>query len=125
MRIAVIDTGAGNLASVLRAFRRAAGEAGLAAAYDVVVVGLGVTGAGVALDAAARGLRVGLRRTPRWTGPMRREASTSTTTRSGTPFGSQRRSASTCSTESTTTETWVRACSSAASRSSASRSVVG
>ena len=35
MRIAVIDTGAGNLASVLRAFRRAAGEAGLAAAIDV------------------------------------------------------------------------------------------
>jgi glycerol-3-phosphate dehydrogenase len=38
---------------------RAAGWAGLAdAEYDVVVVGGGVTGAGVALDAATRGLRV-------------------------------------------------------------------
>ena len=35
MKLAVIDTGAGNLASVLRAFRRAAGEAGLAATIDV------------------------------------------------------------------------------------------
>jgi glycerol-3-phosphate dehydrogenase len=34
------------------------GTAGLAAAYDVVVVGLGVTGAGVALDAVSRGLSV-------------------------------------------------------------------
>lgn len=34
------------------------GTAGLAAAYDVVVIGLGVTGAGVALDAATRGLSV-------------------------------------------------------------------
>ncbi len=34
------------------------GAAGLAPAYDVVVVGLGVTGAGVALDAASRGLSV-------------------------------------------------------------------
>ena len=38
MRIAVIDTGAGNLASVLRAFRRAAGEAGLAAAIDLSLI---------------------------------------------------------------------------------------
>lgn len=36
----------------------AAGTRGLAASYDVVVVGLGVTGAGVALDAASRGLSV-------------------------------------------------------------------
>jgi len=34
------------------------GTEGLAPAYDVVVVGLGVTGAGVALDAVARGLSV-------------------------------------------------------------------
>ncbi len=34
------------------------GTAGLAPSYDVVVVGLGVTGAGVALDAASRGLSV-------------------------------------------------------------------
>ncbi len=34
------------------------GTHGLATAYDVVVVGLGVTGSGVALDAAARGLSV-------------------------------------------------------------------
>jgi glycerol-3-phosphate dehydrogenase len=35
-----------------------AGTRDLAASYDVVVVGLGVTGAGVALDAASRGLSV-------------------------------------------------------------------
>ena len=35
-----------------------AGTADLAGSYDVVVVGLGVTGSGVALDAAARGLAV-------------------------------------------------------------------
>ena len=34
------------------------GTAGLAPSYDLVVVGLGVTGAGVALDAASRGLSV-------------------------------------------------------------------
>ncbi|QBR93020.1 glycerol-3-phosphate dehydrogenase/oxidase [Nocardioides euryhalodurans] len=34
------------------------GTADLAPSYDVVVVGLGVTGAGAALDAASRGLRV-------------------------------------------------------------------
>ncbi len=38
--------------------RRSGRATGLAASYDVVVVGLGVTGAGVALDAASRGLRV-------------------------------------------------------------------
>ena len=34
------------------------GTAGLAPSYDVVVIGLGVTGAGVALDAVSRGLSV-------------------------------------------------------------------
>ncbi len=38
--------------------RIGSGAAGLAPAYDVVVVGLGVTGAGVALDAVSRGLSV-------------------------------------------------------------------
>ena len=40
------------------ATRIAAGTDGLATSYDVVVVGLGVTGAGVALDAVSRGLSV-------------------------------------------------------------------
>lgn len=35
-------------------------EAGPEAPLDVLVVGGGITGAGVALDAAARGLRTGL-----------------------------------------------------------------
>jgi len=38
--------------------RISAGTAALAPSYDVVVIGLGVTGAGVALDAAGRGLSV-------------------------------------------------------------------
>ncbi|MGH3345546.1 MAG: FAD-dependent oxidoreductase, partial [Nocardioides sp.] len=38
--------------------RISAGTAGLAPSYDVVVIGLGVTGAGVALDAVSRGLSV-------------------------------------------------------------------
>ena len=38
--------------------RISAGTAGLAPSYDVVVIGLGVTGAGAALDAASRGLSV-------------------------------------------------------------------
>jgi len=38
--------------------RIASGATGLAAAYDVVVIGLGVTGTGVALDAVSRGLSV-------------------------------------------------------------------
>ncbi|QZY29051.1 glycerol-3-phosphate dehydrogenase/oxidase [Nocardioides coralli] len=38
--------------------RISAGAGGLAASYDVVVVGLGITGAGVALDAVSRGLSV-------------------------------------------------------------------
>src|SRR6516225_9503701 len=38
--------------------RITAGLAGLPAQVDVLVIGLGVTGAGVAVDAAARGLSV-------------------------------------------------------------------
>ncbi|WP_432478074.1 glycerol-3-phosphate dehydrogenase/oxidase [Nocardioides sp. GXQ0305] len=38
--------------------RIGSGTAGLATSYDVVVVGLGVTGAGIALDAVSRGLSV-------------------------------------------------------------------
>lgn len=46
-------------ATALRASRRAADLAAVGSAeIDVLVVGLGVTGAGVALDAASRGLRV-------------------------------------------------------------------
>ncbi len=45
---------------VNRAGRQAALDAMRAAAFDVLVIGGGITGAGVALDAAARGYRVGL-----------------------------------------------------------------
>ncbi len=48
------------MSTVLNARRRNADLAALSEAptYDVLVIGLGVTGAGVALDAASRGLRV-------------------------------------------------------------------
>ena len=37
--------------------------------FDLTVIGGGITGAGVALDAAARGMRVALIAAPLWAGP--------------------------------------------------------